>query len=332
MQRTIYGVPAKSLDECLDLFMIEQGNSKRSHYLDYMITIHSVWQELFRKTIWDIRQIVVDVDKVNNTVTLPEGIERLISITVVDKNNNMQPIVFDPNMSTVNIQCHNRTCSCETCKGENTLCDAIDSITMRIETIVLNSQIYDIRIWNKRDGASLLEVREAPYVNGDGQVEYHTTTNALYDFELTDKGCIKQTDSNVSAFLKFCGYAIPTCYKRMCPQPILPRLQSGFGYWKPDAACQKIVHLKDVTADKVIISFQPAPGYKNKTVLVPEYGLQALMYGLYYFTMRFDKKVPRGEKRAAELDWIRKRQELFGYMHPINLDDISRLRGVVPKW
>lgn len=337
MTRILYGVPTYSLEEILNNFMVQQGNNRRSHYADYMITAQQVWQQLFRETIWEVRQIVLDVDKENHTITLPAGMDRFISISVVDYHGNMQPITYDPNLNTLVVKCHQRKCSCQTCQGQDSMCDAIDSITMRQYPVIINTITYYQRVWNKKCDTGILEISETPYQDGT-EITYRTSEKLICEMEMDEKGCILPTAPNRELFEHHFGCFLLDCFKKVChdwhhrERVSIPPDFSFYGFYKPDATCDNVIHLKHVKADKVIVSYQPAPNFVDSEVMVPQYAQEAMMYGLHHFTTRFRNNISVGEKREAQLNFKKAQTALFGFMYPINLAEFIKLPARKRLW
>lgn len=337
-QRIIYGVPTMTLQEVVREYMIQQGNHRRNHEVEYMVNSYRVWLDLFRTTIWTMQYKVLEVDKTTNTIVLPCNMERVFGISIVDECGRMRPIGYNPNMNTLQVRCHNKTCSCTTCNGEDTLCDAIDSISYRTEDVVLEGETYQKKIWNKKSGCNLVEVMEVPAVDGD-TVSYITQERVVCALDVDTNGCIKPTLANRELIETHCGCYISSCQQKVCFQeknpdgPALPANFNDYGHYKPDAICDNIWHLKDVKGDKVILSYQVSgESDVNGQINVPLYAIQAVKLGMRYYGMLFKNNTPLSQKREAERDWNMARRELFLYMNPININEFMRLPTRVVKW
>lgn len=328
--RILYGVPTETLEEVLNLYLVQQGNSRRSHFADYMITAQEVWEQLFRGTIWQVRQVIADVDQDKHTLQLPRDMERFLSISVMDHCGDLQPLTYDPNMNTLEVLCHKKTCSCTECNGEGSMCDAIDSLTMREAPVVIDTITYYERIWNRKCGHSIMEVRETPAKDGD-EITWVTSEKLICDVDVDEKGCIKPTEPNRQLFDHHFGLFLLDCHRRLCDDHHLrcrtqiPPNFSYYGFYKPDATCDGIIHLKHVKADKVIVSYQPAAGITDGQVMVPKYAKDAMMYGLFYYSVRFRTNVSIGERREAENNFKMAVRKLFLFMFPISLEEFTKL-------
>lgn len=328
-------MPTQTLEEVVREYMIQQGNHRRNHEVEYMVTAYEVWLELFRTTIWTMQYRILDIDKSTNTIEIPCNIERVFGISVMDECGDMRPIGYDPNMNTMTISCHSKTCSCNSCNGEGTLCDAIDSISFRTETVLINDEPYEKKIWNKKVGCSLVEVTETPAWEADGdagEVVYVTQEKVVCEFEVNTAGCITATEANRTLIEQHCGCFIPACQQDMCYKqqntdpPALPKNLNDYGYWKPDALCDGKWHLKDVKADKVILSYQVgATTDADGQINVPLYAKNAVKFGLKYYGLAFKQNASESAIDKAEKRWVKEKRKLFMYMNPINIYEFTRL-------
>lgn len=333
-QTITYGVPTETLESVVEEYMIQQGNHRRNHHIEYMVTAREVWLELFRTTIWNMHYKVLAVNKTNNTVRVPCGASRIFGLSIIDKCGNTIPLSYDPNFNTLQFRCHEQTCSCETCNGEGTLCDAIDSITLRTETIYIDTIPYDKKIWNRKVGSNLVEVTETPAKDGN-TVSYHIKERVICDLEVDTNGCVKATESNRVLIEDNCGCYIPgsACAVATRTDVTLPANSNSYGYWNPDAICDGVWHLKDVQAEKVIISYQ-VEGVEdvNNQIHVPVYAKTAVKFGMKYYGMVFKPNANRGEVRQAENDWERAKRKLFMFMHPITISELMKISRRPVKW
>lgn len=329
MSRVIYGVPTQTLEEVVLEFMLQQGNVRRNHEAEYMVTAQEVYYDLFRTTLWEMNYMVLEVDKDTNTVQLPCGSERVIGLSVIDVNGLLRPLGYDRNMNTLQVRCHKETCSCSTCNGDGTLCEAIDSISFRTEPINIDGVDYFKRIWNKKEGAMLIEVREVP-VKENGEVSYITQRDIICEFDVDENDCIKPTPANEELIKVNCGCYITSSPDDMytmydCADGELPASPNGFGHWKQDAICDKTLHLRNVEADKIILSYQADPTDGNPQLLLPRYAKDAFKFGMSYQTVAFKPRVSSRDKEYAESKYLQAKKKLFYFMHPINLNRFMRI-------
>lgn len=323
------GAVVLPLSEVLDNLLAGQGNSMRSHYMGSLIHAKWAWKELLRTTVYSITHHVVDV--VDGRVILPGNIGQMLSISTVDDCNNLQPLAHNPNINTHDLSIV-ATTSCK-CKGQDTLCDLVDSIIYRTEQMEINGETYPKKIWNSVDACGeLREITETPVYNSiTDEVEYITTHTRLCEVEVTDDGCLKKTPENELVVRQHCGcFMLSNCCATNGTR--IPSSISPFGTWTWEANSSSVIHLRDVTASKLIITAQGNGDCSAREMMVPEFAVDALMWGIMHRQAAFSPIKGINEKRHALNEYRRVRYELVKHLNRFDPEAFMELGGIIPKW
>lgn len=335
MQRS-FGTPVKPLTEIIEELMIMQGNDRQNHYLAYLKHAEYVWRDLLWNTVMSVRQELVPVNKATQTAKLPCDVVRMVALSVVDECGNLQEVVLNSAMNALHVPASE--CSCQ-CGGVDTLCGMLDSIQSRREVGFEQEGIpYYKTVWNRRDPAgNIEEVSQVPAIeSGTGNVVYETVTRIIARPELTEGGCIKATPANRKLIEDHCGCFMLECLPRLCHSrscpPAIPGTEGCYGYYKPDELNPQIIRLRNVKADKLIVSFQDDGAVKSGEVMVPLRYVDAMHFGILYRQAAFDRTASVLEKREAERTYRRRKTELDYWLRPVNLNDFMQLGDTPPLW
>ncbi len=339
-QRYLFGTPVYTLSDAVLDFSDEQGNIGLRRYPKNLIHAKWAWKDMLWNSIYSVLHKVVEVNKDTNTIKLPNDLVRMVNISVVDSCGKTQAIAHNPDISTVDILCPPIKCSCK-CGGEGTLCEALDSISMRTEDVELDGQIYKKTIWSKmQPNGDLVEVANTPFWSkeangGAGGVVYEEMRTLLCSFAINSDGCIKVTEPNKVLISEYCGCYIPSCQRNLCDRlPLLPQTRSDFGHFNWDVHAKDKIHLKGVTADRVVVAYQTSGDVSGEEVLVPEYAMDALKLGIMH---RQAMMAPYGvvkinEKREAERVYNKAKTELFIFLNPLSIEQFRTLQSIIPVW
>lgn len=335
MKRSIYGTAVVTLSEAVEQLMIMQSNDRQSHYMSYLMHGKWAWKKLLWGTIWAIRQRVVCVDETTPTLTIPGDVERLISLSVVDVCGNLQPIGYNPAINTLSMS-GSSTCSCKKCSGTNTLCEILDNIQIRTETITINGQGYQKRTWNRMDpGGDFVEVEEIPaYDTSEDVVSVVTRVRTICKLQVDERGCIAPTEDNRGRLSECCGCYLIACHQLLFHKPTVDvtPYRNSFGHWKWEANSGDVIHLNHVKAKKIIISYQSSGETDEGEYIIPEYALEALWRCIIYRMTSYNPSSTNNDKEFTFRDSEREATRLLKYMYPINMSNFMRLQGTVPLW
>lgn len=356
----LYGQEVHTLSEHVRKFCLKQGNVKQTSFLRQMEFAAWAWKDIFRTTIWEISTAVLRVDPKTHTIKLPGDCERMLNISVVDKFGQTHPLTFNPALNTAQILCEKPKCTCSECEGENTLCGAIDAMSVTQEQIEVNGQTYTevTYIRNNRCGELQKEVHTWAYNPTTDAAEEVITREVLCNVEVTDKGCIAVTSPNIAVLRDNCGYdgsrlnnlwtnsymGYVNPYRENIPIPF-----NFYGFFNWNAADRDIIHIfrskirrsyyvndpercnnechgEENDIRQVIVSYQSNGSYSEGTeILIPEYATHAVDVGMLYQQDLFNpRSMDRGGAMSAK--YSKEKRRVAQYLNPVRLDDIRKLQ------
>jgi hypothetical protein len=338
--KSLYGVPALSVSDLVANFMMEQGNSNQSHYAGNLVRAARVWEDLTFDTIWKIKYKAVTVNPKDNSIKMPSDMLRLLNLNVVNECGLYVPLGFNPAIATVKMDCPAKVCSCETCKGDNSYCVALDAVSVVSETVYINGYPFDKKTWTQKgDGGTLQKVIQYPYPilpypqSGAPTIEYRTEYETVCTLDVTETNCIKPTESNRQLLEQHCGCTVVAWQQKMCCSTDGAILKSDYGYWNWDAQCpdQKVI-LKDVKAKQVIIAYQSSGNCGTDELIIPRRALDAMQYGIVHRQVAWSPAANRLEKREAKNAYEESKWDLSRWLHPVDIDAMDQLRDIIMKW
>lgn len=364
---TLYGQKVIYLSDLVRKFCLKQGNVKMTGFLRQMEMASWAWKELFRKSIWELTTVVLEVDPIKHTITLPDGCERMVNISVIDKFGKIQPLTLNPNMNTASVLCQKNACKCA-CGGTDTLCEALENITALQDTIVVNDHDYTQVTYIKSDGCGAIqkEVHTFGYNPETEEVEPVVINTLLCNIEVNSRGCILPTKPNILALQDYCGVnatcvsnaANPGCawgaWQTNAYRSLVPAPYNYYGQWNWDAAARDTIHIfrsrrcnavfvNDPNAcnsmcgseqndiRKVIISYQTIGATEGVEILVPEYAQMAVDLGIMYQQALYN---PRDGDRngTRERQWNKGQKKVQAYLNPVRIDDMIKLQTNQRPW
>lgn len=364
----LYGTPVITISKLVKNLMIEQENNNQNHYLGNLVRATNVFKDLLKDTIWSTRYKVLNIDLSDNSICMPQDMVRLYNINVVNNCGDLVPLASNPNMNTIKLLGHDKVCSCNSCKGDGTICDALDAIQVINEDLIINGYTFSKRTWiQKCDNGVIKKVTETPYPvapfevmppNVDVITEYET----LCILDVTATNCIKPTEANHLKLFRFCGCYIPLWQSQMCGRfmnPLSPAMnltdmnpnglnlnwihdyycennyfpQSDYGYWNWGVNANEKIFLKMIRTDKVIICYQTNGDNCNGDELqIPLYALDAMQFGIIYRQMAFSPARTMGEKQGAEVFYEKAKAKLNKFLHPVSPEVLKSLQQIIPLW
>lgn len=361
MSLTQYGVAVKTLSNFVREYSLEQGNMKQTVIAANLKRAELVYKDLFRSTLWELRENVLTVDPKKNTIKLPADVERLISISVVDVLGKKQPLTFNSQFNTVEIKCPKNKCSCNNCHGQDTLCEAIDYITVKTNAIEIHGETYTqtIRTRNSGNGSIQNEIITPCYNDLTETVDFVTSWETLCSVELTTNGCIAPTAPNMQALIDYVGY--PNAGYLGWDNPVLRQLIpvsfNYYGEWNFNAAAKDIIHIfrpktkrgtplgptvinpytgQQETLEndicKVIICYQTNGETPGAEILIPDYAEFAVKIGMQYRTEQLRPRPNLNAVRELKYAYREEKHNVFKYLNPIKIDDLAKQQTLPKYW
>ena len=328
-------IPAQTLAEVVDQYMMLAFNDKRKYYLNYLVAAQWAWKELLWDTIWQVKSKYVTVDKTTTpySIELPQDILRLLNVSVADSCNNLQPFSVNNAMNTLVKPQQKKNCSSHGVVGcEDALCDTIDSVTIIMKDIMINGVAYTEKIWTKRNtNGDLLQIKETPVKNfaadGTFTVIIDTQEKLICTLEVNQAGCVLPTPNNLKLVMYHCGACLPSCMDIICATD-LPKTPNPFGRFKEEGN-RVFLETKE---DQVIISYQTNGNCPGEEILVPEIAVDAVMFGMNYRIKAFVTGVSQGDKEASKRAFGNACEKLDHFLHPIRVEAFMRIGWQFPKW
>lgn len=221
--KKMFGGPVMSLSAIVKNLMIEQGNSNQNHYADNLVRAKWTFKDLLKDTIYSVKYKVVTLDPADNSIIIPSDCSQLYSISVENHCGQLVPLAANPDMNTIRLECPVKKCSCQSCKGNGTLCDALDAIQVVFEDVDINGYPFTKKTWiQKCDDGVIRKVIELPYptlpypIGRAPDVTIKTEYETLCNLEVTSTGCIVPTEANHRLLMQYCGCYIPFWQSSAC--------------------------------------------------------------------------------------------------------------------
>ena len=112
----------------------------------------------------------------------------------------------------------------------------------------------------------------------------------------------------------------------------VPMLHNDYGYYNWDSVAGDVIHLKDVTATQIIVAYQTSGEGAGVEMLVPEYAVDAVKFGIMYRQKAFSPTSGMGDKQMAERDYDSMKEKLWNFNNPIRMDEWIKAQTIIPKW
>lgn len=359
-----HGVSVMLLSDIADQFCLTQGNMRESMYTSVIVNARWAWKDIFRDTLWFTKKAVLCVDKKTRTTKLPADCEKVINIQVVDGNGRLHPLTFNPDINTARIRCMKTKCSCNNCNGDDTLCGAIDAITVTYQTVTIKGTDYTQSTYVRYDGTGNMQ-REiiSPVLDAKtNTVIFQTRYETICQVETTEKGCIKTNGRNIELLNQFfglgnfldewtgLGYGWDNWNAF---RTVAPPSYNKYGYFNYNAAAGDIVHIEpphkhfwpgwEVSSDQpntefrdficqVVVEYLTNGEVPGEEILVPEYAVEAVEEGIFYRQKRFNTRVSPADKNAAKASFEDAKIKVMKYLNPIRIDTVAKLQTQPRPW
>lgn len=360
------------LSGVVDNLLIDKQISKKKYMAAYMVMAKKEWQKLYRNTIWEVQSkwMTLQAGDPYNFVYVPEGVSRLLSVSVEDEFGNIQPLFYNPQ---INIQKKpsEKKCGCTADCDCGGVCEAANSMTYTTKLLfTINGVEYYEKTWTELcSNGDVIMWTETPtkkYDNttGDGG-SYNDDYNDDYDIapaplsnytivtvktqkkvcklETLECGCPKDTEENEELLTDTCGCNINwNCsLKRKCRKVYFENIDNNyFGEIKLSDCGNKIYYrpspkwkyeVGTKTPDFLLVSFQ-SNGLPNGDVLVPDYCIDALEAGIYFRSIRFNTAIPNSVKEDAKAQYNDECAKLVGFLNPVSLIEVGKIQDISIKW
>lgn len=355
----LHGVRMLTLTNLVRKYLTKAGNLKQSALIANLLLAQDAYRALYCTTIYVPKKTVIDVND-DGTFKLPDEREKLLGIFVVDALGKEQELTLNPYYNTVDAKCSTSSCSCGTCKGNNTLCAAIDAITRTTETITIHDVDYTQTTWVKNDcEGNIQQAIETPYWDTvSGSVIFKTEYSTICTVTVNENGCIQYTAPNIAIFRAYFGYSFNLGYCATSPslRELIPVSPNNYGYYNFNAADPDIVHVfrrknngpptsnvfnpitqttETVQNDirQVIVSCQTSGTAPGAEILVPEYAVPAIEGHMMWQTeLRNPNKRTRSSVDLLKQNWYVTKDDVRKYLFKISMRDMALLQTQPRLW
>lgn len=290
-----------------------------------------VWKEVSQRVIRTTRRMIIPISCSTNIAELPEDVDDIIFIGVIDECGKKHPVHVNPNIApTKGIE--DKRVICSTCHTED-LCTALE-VEVISQEVILAGIAYTRTITRilQKDGSYLEEIEEPiPKYDNDAIVEINMvkTQEVLCNLEVLSCGCIPPSKSNI-AQLCDCGSA--AIFECSCCEPESYQFNSNVygsvNLFKDEGYIQVS---PDSCLNALYIEFTSLGLFKNGNFYFPEIAFEALIAGTYWRSIEKRSTVPRTEKDRAQGEFSRQMKLAKRRISRISIDDIIDAFNKIPQ-
>lgn len=161
----------------------------------------------------------------------------------------------------------------------------------------------------------------------------------LCHIETEPCGCPANTTANEELFLTHCGAYLP-CFnrrrKKHCDMVLGNINNNCLGevkisecgtriYYKPHRKHNDANGINEKLPEFLLVNYQTSGENCGSAVSVPDYAIEAMFYGIDYYSKRFNTSFSVGERQAAKYAFVDAQNKLIMYLNPLNLDNLAQV-------
>lgn len=329
-------IPFLTLTESTNEYMLATMNDKRKYFINYLTHGKWVWKKLLWNTIWAIKNKYMEVDFTTETpsILIPADMMRFINVSLTDDCNRLRSLLFDDMMDVVPTK--QKDC-CNICGDTNDYGQCVNEMTLVQKDVIIDENVYVEKIWTRlcKDG-SMYEIREVPvkkYNSSDAEEGYEigkeTIEKLICNLEVKECGCVKKTEQNRVLIVTHCGCFVASCQKKFCNSTITrPSTR------KPNIKIQdgRIWISGDNVPKWIILSYQTNGECSDEEIMIPEYCLDTVIFGIHARSQALAPNVGPNESRESERKFRAKVQELEEFLNPILMTEFMNAQMAFPLW
>lgn len=169
----------------------------------------------------------------------------------------------------------------------------------------------------------------------------------LCKLDLKPCGCPDNTTTNEEIFLQHCGafcqpFANCRVNKNLCQKVYEnTNYDQCLGRLKMSECGTRIYYIpKPIRRGEaprklpeyLLVNFQTSGENCSQMVIVPEYAVQAMFYGIDHVSKRFSGALNFKEKQAVKYEWVNAQNELILYLSNFNLDRLAQVQDIPIKF
>jgi len=353
-----------TITNVVEEYLLERQIAAKKWLPAYLVYGRNAWKELFKNTIYTVISVwqPLKQGKPYSYIEIPSDVQRLLAVSMVDHCGNQKPLFYNEKMNTIpkptkkKCGCNDSKCDC----GD--LCNDVNSTVYTTQLLfTINGVDYYEKIWMTLcPNGDILEYRETPAkkynsLTGDGadfnddfnndfdiappftdySIVYQKTHKKICSISVKPCGCPVQTEENEKIFYDTCGTFLPYHLRQKCLDGNSCNAESGvytggnLGTIKISDCGTKIFFKPDKRhkcPDFLLLNYQTKGENCNTEVLIPDYAVDCLKYGIDFMYKRFSGKYGRGEVNEAKYAFRDARAKLTIYINPIQAEWLTNIQ------
>lgn len=329
-------IPYLSLTDTTNEYMLATLNDRRKYFLNYLSHAKWIWKSLLWNTLWAVKHKYIEVDCTTSphSIPIPKDMVRFINLSVIDDCDKMRSLSFDENMNVLPPPATKNVCS--QCGESDVLGQCVNDITIIQKNVVIDNETFVEKIWKKvYANGDMVEIRQVPVKKYDTaesaseyEITYETIERHICKLETKPCGCIKATDENKTLITEHCGCMFNGCFGKLCDTTFAKK-NAKFGAMKIQDGR---IWVRNNTYKQLILSYQTNGDCNDSELMIPEYAVNAIIFGIDYRAKALAPGYDRFEKKEAERAWNRAQQELLEFLNPIIMTEFMNAQMALPLW
>lgn len=355
-----------TLSEAVDRFLMLRGNLKRKYFDVWLVIGEEVWRDLFRNTLWTVRNVWVPIQKGKpyDFIRMPKDVSRYLGVFVKDDCGNLTPLYYDQKMSVIP-RPEGNGCGSEKCDCSG-LCGEINNFSVTTTPVVIGNTTYYEKTYLKYcSGGTIYRYREIPTkkyneiatsgdYNLDQNPDYsragsfgnytvvtYTTSDLVCTLKTKENGCPEDSQENEEEFINKCGCFVNSwCDRKYCDHFMDAVNYNERGQISFSEDGTKIFIKQDVrrvppqlvTRGWVMLRYQTSGVTPGKEIIIPEYTKFAFWAGLMYRFMQFKDGYSINEKEDAKAKYTAETDAVILFLNPLNQETMSNTQDRPRLW
>lgn len=327
-KRIIDPINSESPDEVIKSLLIRKGDIAGVNFLRYKSVVPEVYRDLNLYVIKFTKRYLIEVDKDTNSFELPCDSLIPASVSYIDECNKIRPLIINRNITDdiVDIS-QDKDCHCE-CGCKSDLCGLIHSyesiVTDTIEQLPNGTTEVFTSTTRKRmdaDGKFVIERTFPVRKYEDGTwvgVELETEIEELCELEVSECGCVKNTEDNVCKVNACCN---ADTFKAECGDTICDSVNSTTYNFSEQN--RRIILPTTFGYKKVLYRYFGETGVKD--MRIPLIAKPAFINGLEATILPFDDTQPLWRIRNMSRMYSDAKDDLFTLMNRFSMRELNQV-------
>ena len=360
-----------TISEITDRYLIRIGADKKKYYSRYLTIAGEVWEDIFQKTLWVVKSVWMPTKAGDpfNYVDVPGDCARLLSVGVDDKCDLIQPLFYNNQLNVVTKPVTKKCgCTCD-CGG---LCDDVNSLvtTTKLLFTVNGIPYYEKKWLQYCPNGDILEYTETPTkkyndltgdsgdFNSDFNDDYSIAAAPFSAYEIVTVksqrkvckletmpcGCPVENEANACLLTECCGCSVSWgcgTKRRHCKQYSENINNNHLGeikmsdcntkiYYHPNRKWQHVA--KKEVPDYLLVNYQSTGTTPGAETLVPKYARNVMYAGIDNARKEYNSSFGQGDKLAAMYKFQKEKDDIQGYLNPIDLIFLSQVQNSPILW